>query len=145
LAKFAPIEQHYHAITESMRAALVRQRSMFGGQAFAARGQIFVAINHAAVEAEQLPTNMESARQDSSARLEPFAKYIIAWTQTCESGVDEQSADHKTACDKFVEVAKKFKQSVQTLSSAFQHVEQAWVLERREQEAIIHAADLASR
>jgi len=48
LRKFAPVEERYKAITEWMRAAHARQRSIYGdGQASVARSQIGVSINQA--------------------------------------------------------------------------------------------------
>jgi hypothetical protein len=55
LPKFVPVEQQWRANTEHMRGGLARQQSIYGGgQAAVARGQITVALNQAAIQANQI-------------------------------------------------------------------------------------------
>jgi hypothetical protein len=65
LLKFAPVEDRYRTITQRMGVALEREQSIYGNwQASVARTQIFVAINQAAIEANQLHINVDASYRD---------------------------------------------------------------------------------
>ena len=51
----------------------------------------------------------------------------------------------KPACSQFFDAANKFKLSVAKFSQAFDHAENVWMEERRKQQEIIHASDIATR
>jgi hypothetical protein len=146
LGKFPPIEQRYRTITGLMNAGLTRQRSIYGGgQAFVARGQIGVAINQAGGEAEQLHVSLQTANQDIGEKIQPLIMDATDTYQRCKSTEAEQRADWHTACLKFFDAARKFKQSVAALGRAFDQTEKTWMEERHKQEVIIQASDVASR
>ena len=153
LGKFPPIEQRYRTITGMMHAGLAHQQSIYGpGQPMVARSQIAVAINQAAVEAEQLHSNMQTAQSNVGSKLEPLIRNAINTTQHCQSVVTDGGAnsspanrDQQSTCLKFLEAAEKFKQSIEALGRAFDQVERVWIEERRKQAGIIQAANIASR
>jgi len=146
LAKFPPIEQRYRTITELMNAALVRQQSIYGsGQASVARSQVGIAITQAGIEAEQLHNSVQGANKDIGAKIQPLIKGAIDFNQRCQSDIKEQPADLHAACLKFIDAAKNFKQNLEALGRSFDQTEKIWVEERRKQERIIQASDVASR
>lgn len=146
LAKFPPIEQRYRRITEWMNAALARQRSIYGaGQASVARSQVGVAINQASIETEQLHGSLQGANQDIGTKIQPLIKDIVDFDQRCKSSALPQDADVRDGCVKFFESVKKFKQSMEALSQAFDRAEKVWIEEQRKQQGIIQASNVASR
>ena len=146
LDKFPPIEQRYRTITQLMRAALVRQQSIYGdGQASVARSQIGVAINQAGVEAEQLHVALQAANRDIGTKIEPLIKNAVDINQRCQLVGSQHDADLHAACLKFFDAAGKFKQSAEKLGQAFDQAEKVWAEEHNKQGAIIRASDIASR
>lgn len=141
LVKFSPIEQRYRAITEWMNTALARQQSIYGdGQASLARGQVRLAINQAGMEAAQLHSGIQGSNQEIGAQIQLLIKSAVDFSQRCQSDEAGQNVDLHAACLKFLDAAKKFKQSIETLGRAFDHAEQVWVEERRKQDNIIQIA-----
>lgn len=146
LEKFPPIEQRYRTITGLMNAALARQRAIYGaGQASVARGQIGVAINQAAIEAEQLHGNLQSAYADIAAKIQPLVKATIEFTPLCQSAEAQQRTDLQAACLQYFVAVKKFKPSMEALERSFNRTEKVWVEEHGKQDGIIRASDIASR
>ena len=146
LAKFPPIESRYRSISELMSNALARQRSIYGGgQASVARGQIDVAINQAANEAEQLHANMKDANRDIGAKTQSLVKSALEFNQICQASEPQSNADLRFACQRFSDAKGKFKQGIETLGRAFDEAERVWVTEHRRQQDIIHASNVASR
>jgi hypothetical protein len=146
LTKFPPIEKRYRTITSLMTQALARERSIYGeGQASVARGQIDVAINQGAGDAEQIHVSVQSAKQAIGAQTRPLLKDTLAASPHCHSAESQQSIDMQAACLKFREAATKYQKSLDNLEQAFDQAERVWTAERSKQEAIIHAADIASR
>lgn len=69
LKYFAGVEQRYRALTGTMRLSLSQARSIYGdGQASVARSQIYVSINQASLEAEQLHNSVASVSQDFATK-----------------------------------------------------------------------------
>ena len=146
LEKFPPIEQRYRTITELMNTGLARQKSIYGdGRASVARGQIGVAINQAAIEAEQLHSSLQSAYADIAAKIQPLVKATIEFTPLCQSAEAQQRTDLQAACLQYFVATKKFKPSMEALERSFNQTEKVWVEEHGKQEGIIRASDIASR
>jgi hypothetical protein len=146
LDKFSPIEQRFRALTEMMDKALTRQRSIFGGsQAFAARGQIGVAINQGGVEAEQLHVSLQDAGHDMTAKLQPLVNSANDLIARCTSNEMKSDAGYHASCVHLFKIGKTFQEDVEKLRTAFDHAEKVWVDEHAKQLAIIRAADIASR
>jgi hypothetical protein len=138
LPKFAPTEQQWRTITEKMRGGLARQQSIYGGgQAAVARSQLTVALNQAAIEANQIHINAQGSYQTfdfNSGQLAHEAAEANGW---CQGSVPPSLL---TACPKFAEAETSFAKHVSALRAAFAELEQVWTTERHEQDAIIQAS-----
>jgi len=152
LPKFAPVEQRYHDITQRMRGALAREQSIYGGgQASVARGQISVAINQAAIEANQIHIGVGSSYQTFDSSSGQLNRESAGASQGCRGahvatgaapipvGYETQNA----ACLRFFDVAKDYEQRVSDLRAAFSKAETIWNAERREQDQIVQASNVA--
>ncbi len=152
LSKLAPAEQRFRDITQRMRAALTRELSIYGsGQAAIARSQISIAINQAAIQANLLHINLESSYDDFDSHAAPLLSGTIAAGQDCHGAHTGSSAapiptgyeDLNFACLHYFEIVKKFQTRVSDLRAVFAQIERVWTTERREQDAIVKASDLA--
>ena len=110
-----------------------------------ARGQIFVAINQASVEAEQLHVSFQAGGRDINEKLTPLFKDVATAKQYCDSVKSVRGNDETTACTTFLEAAKQLKSRMESLAKAFNHAENVWAAEQREQQNIMQAADLGVR
>jgi hypothetical protein len=141
--KFAPVEQQYRVITERMRGGLNRERSIYGGgQAAVARSQLSVALNQAAIEANQLHINVQGSYRDFDFTSEQLGREAAKADQWCTEAVPEALL---TACSRFVDTRQKFAQRVSATRAAFAHLEDVWNVEHREQEAIVQASQFAAQ
>lgn len=152
LPKFEPVEQAYRDITRRMRDALAREQSIYGGwQAAVARGQISVAINQAAIQANQLHINVQSAYQSFDFNAGPLLHESPSMGQSCHRAhaatdanpIPAGDEDWNAACLRFFTVDKKFRQRVSDLWAAFTQIEGVWNTERREQDEIVQASNIA--
>ena len=152
LPKFAPVEQRYHDITQRMRGALAREQSIYGGgQASVARGQISVAINQAAIQANQIHIGVGSSyqtfdfdsgqlnRESAGARQGCRGAHAATASAPVPAGYEARNA----ACLRFFDVAKDYEQRVSDLRAAFSKAETIWSAERREQDQIVQASNVA--
>lgn len=152
LPKFAPVEQRYHDITQHMRSDLAREQSIYGsGRASVARGQISVAINQAAIQANQIHIGVGSSYQTFESDSGQLNREAAAASQSCRSAhataapasVSVGYEARNAACLRFFEVAKDYEQRVSALRAAFSKVETIWDAERREEDQIVKASNVA--
>lgn len=152
LAKFAPVEQRYQYVTHRMRGALAREQSIYGGgQASVARGQISVAINQAAIQANQIHISVQSAYREFDYAASQLMREFAGASQGCRGAhpvTDTTPAPvgrdaWNAACLRFFDSARPFQQRVSDLRVAFAQVEAVWDSERREQDQIVQASNVA--
>lgn len=152
LPKFPPAEQRYRDITGRMRAALARERSIYGGgQASVARGQISVAINRAAIDANQLHISVGGAYRDFDFEANELGRESAAAGQGCRgtpvateaTPVPAGHPDRSAVCQRFFDAARTFAQRVSDLRGAFAEIEQVWRTERGEQDEIVQFSNRA--
>ena len=152
LPKFAPVEQRYHDITQRMRGALAHEQSIYGGgQASVARGQISVAINQAAIQANQLHIGVGSSYQTFDFQTGQLERESAGASQGCRGAhIASDSAPvpvgyeaWNAACLRFFDAAREYEQRVSDLRAAFSKAESIWNAERREQEQIVQASNMA--
>jgi hypothetical protein len=146
LARFAPIERQYQAITEKMRMSLARQRSIYGeGQAAVARSQLVVAINQAGIEANQLHLSVQSNYNDFNTKSNASLKLIAGMIKLCQSANNKLDDDALVsrwdiACRNLIVTASDFQKHIGMLRDAFGKAERVWQEERAKQERLIHSA-----
>ena len=146
MGKFPPIEQRFQAFTKMMEIALTRERSIFGdGQASVARGQIGISINQGGIEAEQLYASLQAAAKDTTEKLQPLVDSANGLVARCTSDETKSDGRFRSACEHFFKAGKTFNQNIDNLRAAFNHADKIWVEEHTKQQAIIRAADIASR
>ncbi len=152
LPKFLPAERRYQYITERMRAALSREQSIYGdGQSSVVRGQISVAIGQAAIQAGQLHINVQVAYRDFDFNAGQLTRESTGASQGCRGAHAVTEADPppvgyeawNSACLRFFGAAKIFQQRLSKLRTAFAQIEEVWNAERRKQDEIIQASNLA--
>ena len=152
LLQFGPAEQRCRIITARMRAALAREQSIYGGgQASYARNQIAYAINQASNDANQFHTSVQALQQDFTLNSNALLRDSLSVGLSCHGAHVATVADPiprgkealNSACLRFLDVAKKFQERVSTLRAAFAHIEGVWNAERRDQEQIVQASNVA--
>jgi hypothetical protein len=145
LPKFPPIEQRYRTITDLMRAALARERSIYGGgQAGVARSQISVAITQATIEADQIHIAVENAQKEFEGQAGPLLRDGVDVSAKCDTHrVD--SADLSSACSKLMTSRVTFTNRVDAMRRAFAQVERVWREEHAKQQRIEQASIAVSR
>ena len=154
LHEFAPAEQRYRNVTERMRGALARQQSIYGGsQAINARIQIFVAINHESIDANQLHTNVQLSYQNFDNKSGELLRDFMPMNLSCH-GVHTGTAaapapigreTWNSACLGFVDVSRIFQERVSALREACAHIEGVLRAEHREQEAMMQVLAAVTR
>jgi hypothetical protein len=138
LPKFAPVEQQWRGITEKMRGGLARQKSIYGGgTAAVARGQITVALNQAAIEANQIHINAQTSYQTFDFNSSQLAREAAEANGWCQGAVPDTLS---STCAKFLEAQTAFAKRTSALRAAFAELEAAWKAERHEHEAIIQTS-----
>jgi len=152
LPTFSPVEQRYHDITQHMRGALAREQSIYGGgQASVARGQISVAINQAAIQANQIHIGVGSSYQTFDFDSGQLNRESAGARQVCRGAhaatgslhVPAGSEARNAACLRFFDVAKDYEQRVFDLLAAFSKAETIWGAERRKEDQIVQASNVA--
>lgn len=150
LPKFSPIEQRYHDVTRRMRAALARERSIYGG---VERSQISVAISQAAIQVGQLHIEVGSSYQSFEFTSGQIDRALVDASAGCRgahvvTGSAPIPVAYKTrnaACLRLFDAAKDYKQRVAALRLAFSNAEAIWDTERREQDQIVQASNMAAQ
>jgi hypothetical protein len=149
---FKPIEQSYRTITQNMRAALAREKTIQGsGQAAVARSQISVDINQAAIKANQVHIQAQSAYEDfdfNSGQLHQDSQDAHQGCWAVHAGPSTPSTypappgreTWNMACMNFLDTDKKFEQRVTELRVAFIETEKVWTIERYHQDMILQAS-----
>ena len=154
LKKFAPAEQRYRTITERMPAALAREQSIYGdGQAAVARSQISVSISQAEIASNQIHIEIGGAYQNFNFTSGPLLRGSADMTQGCHTAHAVTVADPvppgretwNSACLKLLDSAMKFRDRVKALRAAFDHIEEVWQAEHRDQESLVRASNDAAR
>lgn len=152
LPKFLPAERHYQYITQRMRVALDHERSIFGdGQASVARSQISIAIGQAAIRASQLHIDIMISYRSFDFNARDLTRESTGASQGCRgahpvSETDPPPAGYEgwnSACLRFFDVAKEFQQRVSQLRAAFAQIEGVWNAERRKEDEIVQASNMA--
>lgn len=152
LPKFTQIEERYRYITERMREALARERSIYGeGQAGVARSQISVAITQASIQANQIHIGVQSSYRDFDFKAGQLERGSMSGGQGCRGAhVATDSApipvgfgEWNSACLNFFGVDRQYEQRVSDLRAAFSKAETIWNAERREQDQIVQASNVA--
>lgn len=146
----SPYERRYRQVTEWMGAAHNRQTAIYGGgQASVARGQIGIAINQAAIQAEQFHRETASAWQSVQAEHDLLAKSGGGISDICANAngqtASDLSADIQDTCSKLAEAILAIKPQADALKAIIVAGEKTWQEERKKQEQIIRAADYAVR
>lgn len=153
LPKFAPVEQRYRAITQQMRGGLARERSIYGGgQASVVRSEISVAINQAAIQAIEIHITVGSSYQDFDSAAGRLVREAATANRSCRGASIAAAAVPapqgygalNEACLQFSDVAKSFQQRVADLRAAFAQIEEVWNAERRAQDEIVQASQMAA-
>jgi len=133
-----------------MRAALAREQSIYGGgQESVARSQISVAISQAAIQANLLHINVGLSYQSFDFQMGRLERESARVSQGCARFATDSApvpAGYdalKAACLRFFDVAKDYKQRVSDLRAAFSKAETTWNAEKREQEQIEQASNMA--
>jgi hypothetical protein len=153
LMKLPPAEERYRTITTRMRAALARERSIHGGgQAGVARSQIAVAISQMAIETNQVHIGVQSAYQNFDFSYRQLLREFTGANQGCHAAPTSTSSEPApsgtetlhSACLRLVDTAKKFQQRAAVLRAAFDKIENVWMTEGHDQEAIVQASSDAS-
>jgi hypothetical protein len=132
LPKFAPAEQHWHAITEKMREGISLYQSL-NGPAIYERGQINVSLTQAAIRANQIHISANGAHQQFDTEVNELADQADQVDQWCQDPPGYLSS----SCPQFADTRKAFKQRASELRAAFAELEGTWSNERREQERIV--------
>ena len=149
LPKFSSVEKRYQYITERMRGAPVRERSIYVGiQTQAVRSQISVAITQASIEANQVHISVQSSYRDFFSTSGQLGSEFVSVGQSCHAAhvatgtapVPAGLADWNAACLHFFDVARQFQQRVSDLRGAFSQVENVWQIEHRQQDEIVQAS-----
>jgi hypothetical protein len=110
LEKFPALEQRYRAVTQIMNDGLARQQSIHGtGQAVVARGQLGVAINQAAVQAEHLHIRVRAGLDGMGPRMDALRRETTEVWNFCLSEVNSssQGSDPHSTCGRFMEAGCK--------------------------------------
>ena len=146
LPKFPPVQQRFRQITAWMRAALARERSIFGdGQAAVARSQISVSIQQAGIQAEQLQSSIENAHREMGTELDSIVKTGTDLRPYCAStGTEKGDAQH-IACAAFLKSEDNLRSVLTKLNEAFAETRKVWSTEHQAQQELMRAAELASR
>ena len=146
LGYFQPIEERYKSITNYMRRAFARQRSIYGGvQASVARIQIYAEINQANIQAEQIHNEIESRHRDFEAKATALIRSYGALSQECqftkaETAISSDWKDAAEACRTMFDKVAKFQSSVGTTRAAFSRLEKTWHHEQNERQRILQAS-----
>jgi len=152
LSKFTPVEDRYRYITERMNGALERERSIYGnGQAAVARGQMSVAITQASIQANQIHIGVQSSYQDFEFKSGQLERESMGAGQGCRgthmatdaAPIPAGFEEWNSACIDFSGGYRHFEQRVSDLRAAFSQIEDVWQDERRKQNEIVQAANVA--
>ena len=152
LPKFSPIQERYRYITERMRAALARERSIYGnGQAAVARSQISVAITQASIQANQIHIGVQSSYQSFDFNSGQLERESMGASQGCRGAHVATAAapipigfeEWNAGCLDFFFEHRQFDQRVSNLRAAFSQIESVWQDERRKQDEIVQASNVA--
>jgi hypothetical protein len=147
--KLASTQDHYRNITERMRETLAREQSIFGGgQALFARGQLSIGINQRAIEADQIHIAVQIALQDFTSNSGQILRDSDSARQGCVGAHIATSDDPvlpnreawNAACLRFSDATREFDQRLASWRGAFEQIESVWAGERKEQNAIVQAA-----
>jgi hypothetical protein len=85
--KFRPTEERLRAITAQMREQFNRQPSIFGGgQAALARGQLSLAMNQSAMDANQIHLRVQAARQQFNVEYSELLRGAESVEGVCNWG-----------------------------------------------------------
>ena len=150
LTKFGPGEQRYRTITEHMKSALAREKSIYGnGQAAVARSQISVSINQDAVAVNQLHIAVQSDEQSFNIKVNEITKESQNTDKICQGSAkispitDTDQSGKNFYCANYYDALGKFQNRVLALRAAFAQVETVWATERHNQDIIVQASEAA--
>jgi hypothetical protein len=145
-------ERRYHDITERTREALTREQSIYGeGQAAVTRNQIVVWMNQAQVALNQTHGEVGIAYQNFRYTSDALLREAASVSPSCRvpapvNVASPTEADqYDIACWNFGSHAKKLRVNVDAIQAAFEHEEQVWQAENREQAALLEAAQRAAQ
>jgi hypothetical protein len=153
LPKFPSREQQYHQFTTRMRAGLAREEAISGGiQAGFARMQLSGAIGQAGGDAVQFHANVRSAYETFKFETDPLLNQSTEASGLCRGAHVTAEGDPSPvpeplngACLRFFAADKDFRQRVVSLRDGHAHLETVWISEHRDQETIVHDADMAAQ
>ena len=153
LARFAPLEGQYKAITEKMRAGLARQRSIYcqnpsgycEGQATASRAQVAVAIQQTGIQANQLHLSVQSNYNDFDTKAKVSEKLIADMIKLCQSAnsnVNDEALLSRwhVACQQMILAVHDYQKHVAQLRDAFVQAERIWREEQPKQKGMVQSA-----
>ncbi len=141
-------EKKYRDVTDWMRAAHARQRSILGdGQAFVARSQLGVAINQASIQADQLHLEMDSLLGEVVHERDELIRQNADTFNLCRQvrtgGGSEP--DIKEACDKLAHSVDAAKSKAEILIKEAAAAETVWQEQHRAQQEVLRDSNLAVR
>ncbi|MGH7035727.1 MAG: hypothetical protein ACREFL_18505 [Stellaceae bacterium] len=138
LPKFKPVEQRWRDITERMRGGLARQKSMYReGQAALARAQITVALNQAAIDANQVHIGTQTSYQSFSFKSDQLSHEAAEDNAWCRGTVPDTLS---VPCVDFAKTNAAFVAHASLLKAAFSNLEDVWNTEKRKQEDIVQTS-----
>jgi hypothetical protein len=154
VGKLQEAEDHYKAVTRSMRDALDNERATQGDyQAAVKRSEIAVKINQAAVEVNQTHISVQSASQSFDTSSASLLQRAAVTSETCQGAhastdanpVPEIHKDLNAACVDFIAGLPAFKKQVSLTSASFAHAEKVWAAEHDQQDTIVKTAEDAAK
>jgi hypothetical protein len=143
LSQTDAIEKQFRALTERMRRALARERSIPGGwQTSVPRVQLSLAINQLALDANQIHISVQTTRGQTDFALDGISRDTAEANAWCHGATP---ASLNSACQQFSDAERSFEQHVVMLRAARTRLDAVWTSERREQDALVEAALDAAR
>jgi hypothetical protein len=136
IPKVEPEAQRYRTVTEQMRSALARQRSILGNswQASKARTDITVVLTQMEVQANQMYIADEAVEQDFDFKSRQLNQDVTAAAPWCKPDAPVSLTE---ACARFHEAGATYYPRQSTLRIAIMELQKTRAAQQHEQEAIV--------